>query len=73
MFYATIGTEILRLGRASSSVKSFADSSKSVIKRMLNQGAKWKQVVRVMKRTYGRHDVLKKFGRNAVEFVSSLQ
>ena len=73
IFYSTIGAEVLRLGRASSTPDKFVVPCKAFIQRMLRQGAEYKQLVRVLKRTYGRHYVLKKFGRNAAEFVTSLQ
>ena len=72
IFYSTIGAEILRIGRASSTAESFTMSSKHVIQRMKNQGADQKQLVRVLKRTYGRHEELKKFEANAAKFVLSL-
>ena len=71
-FYATIGAEILRIGRACTSTEAFVKSARSILQRMLNQGAKIKDLDRLLKKTYGRHDILKKFNTNAVEFVTSL-
>ena len=73
IFYSTLGAEVLRIGRASSSNDDFIRSAKIVINRMKNQGADQKNVTRVLKRAYGRHDALKKFNANVVEFVKSLQ
>ena len=38
-FYATIGAEILRIGRASSTPESFSCAGKQIVQRMLRQGA----------------------------------
>ena len=72
-FYATIGAEILRIGRASSTPKSFSCAGKQIVQRMLRQGADANKLSKILKRTYGRHEVLKKFGVNAAQFVLSLQ
>ena len=58
---------------ASSSTDDFVRSAKIVIDRMKNQGADQTNVTRVLKRAYGRHNALKKFNANVVEFVMSLQ
>ena len=73
IFYSSIGAEILRIGRASTTSEAFTKSAKEVIQRMFRQGANPSQMTRILKRTYGRHDVLKKFNVNAVEFATSLQ
>ena len=39
---------------------------------MKDQGAQPKKLTDILKRTYGRHDVLKKFAADSVKFVSSL-
>ena len=72
-FYATIGAEILRIGRASSSLDSFCCAGKQIIQRMLRQGADLNKLKKTLKRTYGRNEILKKFGANAAKFVLSLQ
>ena len=72
IFYSTIGAEILRIGRASSTIGPFIKSAKSIIERMKDQGAQPKKLTDILKRTYGRHDVLKKFAADSVKFVSSL-
>ena len=71
-FYATISAEILRIGRACTSTEAFTESARSILKRMLNQGAKIKDLDWLLKKTYGRHDVLEKFQNIAIEFVASL-
>ena len=72
IFYATIGAEILRIGRVSSSSAAFILSAKPLIQRMLRQGAVLNMVSRTLKRTYGRHEALKKFATNATNFMSLL-
>ena len=72
IFYASIGAEILRIGRASTSSYSFTCAAKLVVQRMLKQGANTKGLTKVLKRTFGRHEVLQKFEVNALKFVASL-
>jgi len=57
-FYATIGAEILRIGRASSTPESFSCAGKQIVQRMLRQGADANKLSKVLKRTYGRHEDL---------------
>ena len=73
IFYSTLGAEVLRIGRASSNTDDFIRSAKIVIHRMKNQGVDQRNVTRVLKIAYGRHDALKKINANVVEFVKSLQ
>ena len=73
IFYSTIGAEILRIGRISSSSKLFVSSAKPVVQRMLRQGANFKMILRTLKRIYGRHQELKKLAINTNEFVRLLQ
>ena len=72
MFYSSIGAEILRIGRVSSSLNNFLSSSKSLIKRALKQGASISRLEKTLKKTYGRQEVLKKFGKTATEFVQNV-
>ena len=72
IFKATIGGEILRIGRACSAKESFFESARIVLERMMRQGAHVKELKKILKKTFGRHDELKKFAVNSVEFVSSL-
>ena len=73
IFYSTIGAEILRIGRISSSSELFVSSAKPLVQRMLRQGANFKMISRTLKRIYGRHQELKKLAINATEFVRLLQ
>ena len=65
IFYSSIGAEILRIGRTSSNVVSFIESSKKLLDRMFTQGANKVKVALTIKRAFGRHDVLKQFATNA--------
>ena len=70
MFYGSIGAEILRIGRVSSSLDNFISSSKVLISRSIKQGANILYLKKTLKKIYGRHDVLKLFSENASDFVS---
>ena len=72
IFKATIGGEILRIGRASSTKESFVISARNVLERMKQQGAHVKELTKILNKTFGRHEELKKFAVNSVSFVSSL-
>ena len=72
MFYSSIGAEVLRIRRISSNEQNFLLSSKSVIERAVKQGAKSQQLLRGMKKVYGRQKVLKKFAINAKVFAIKL-
>ena len=72
MFYASFGTEILRIGRVSTSQESFFASSEAVIMRAIKQGAKINRLSKCMKKNFGRQDVLKRFSENASIFADTL-
>ena len=55
IFYSSLGAEILRIARATSNVESFTVSSKSLIVRMVKQGAVMSKVHAVLKKFFGRH------------------
>lgn len=69
MFYATLGSEVLRIGRATSHVDDFQKSTSSLLSRMKKQGAEHKSLSNVLKKMYGRHDVLHRFATNAKLFT----
>ena len=62
----------MRIGRACSTNESFLKSTKTVLQRMIRQGAHVKDLTKILKKTFGRHDELKSFAVNSVEFVSPL-
>ena len=72
MFYASIGAEILRIGRVSSSSENFLFASKNVINRMKKQGANTFRLNKVLKKTYGRQQLLRQFATNAFEFANKI-
>ena len=72
IFYSAIGAEVLRIGRTSSNAVSFIESSKKLLARMFKQGASKETVTKTIKRTYGRHEVLKQFATNASALANQL-
>ena len=72
MFYASIGAEVLRIGRVSSCPENFYTSCKAILCRAKKQGGKTNKLCKTLKKSYGRQDVLKKFGLNASVFANSL-
>ena len=72
IFYSSIGAEVLRIGRTSSNVISFIESSKKLLDRMFRQGATKERVIKTIKRSYGRHEVLKQFATNASALAHQL-
>ena len=72
MFYGSIGAEILRVGRVSSSTENFISSSKILVSRSAKQGANKEKLKKTLKKIYGRHDVLKQFSNTAANFLSLL-
>ena len=72
MFYSTVGSEVLRIGRANSKVESFVKSTSSLLARMTRQGAEQNPLAKVLRKMYGRHDVLHKFATNAKDFTNLL-
>ena len=73
IFYSSIGAEILRISRASNNVHHFITSSRTLLRRMISQGAKHHRLVRVLKKTYGRHiSTFSHIASDAATFVSKL-
>ena len=72
MFYSTLGSEVLRIGRTTSHLEDFLKSSSSLLRRMKNQGAENQAIGKVLRKMYGRHDVLHKFATNAKAFTNLL-
>ena len=70
MFYATLGAEILRIGRTSTVLERFVTSSQAVIKRMQKQGGKSIPILKCLNKIYGRNfGVFKEFANTSKEFV----
>ena len=72
MFYASFGAEILRIARVSSSFDNFISSSRTVIERVRKQGASIDRLRKSLKKTYGRQQLLRKFGKSATDFVNHI-
>ena len=72
MFYSSIGAEILRIGRVSSSFENFLLSASILLDRARKQGADVDRLSKTLKKTYGRQQVLRMFRGNATEFVNRL-
>ena len=71
-FYSTVYSEVLRIGRATSSVDAFLKSTTSFLSRMTKQGAEHAPLIKVLEKMYGRHDLLHKFATNAKTFSNLL-
>ena len=67
-----MGAEILRIGRVSSTLENFTIAGKELLKRALNQGGKKAKLERILKRVYGRQQVLRVFHSNAKKFSDCL-
>ena len=72
MFYSSIGAEIIRIGRVSSSLENFLVAGRALIQRAFRQGAKQYKVEKVLKKVYGRQQVLRFLSSNATSFADSL-
>ena len=73
IFYSSIGAEILRISRASNNVDHFILASQTLLRRMISQGAKHLRLVRVLKKTYGRHTLnFSHIASDATIFVTKL-
>ena len=73
IFYSSIGAEILRISRASNNVDHFISASQTLLRRMISQGAKHLRLVRVLKKTYGRHThTFSHIASDATIFVNKL-
>ena len=72
MFYSCIGAEILRIGRVCSSNENFIHSCKALISRVKRQGATDYKFSKILKKTYGRQHILRRFSTNATQFTNSI-
>lgn len=72
IFYSSIGAEILRISRTSMTLEAFVSSSKSLLNRMLRQGANSKRIGRTLRKMYNKHIVLRNFGENVKIFLSNV-
>ena len=72
IFYSAVGAEILRIGRTTSGVSDFVKSASSLMLRVSKQGAIREKVLKILQKTYGRHDILKQFGDNSRVFIRNV-
>ena len=72
MFYATLGSEVLRIGRNTSCKDDFVRSATTLLNRMKDQGSNNESVGKVLRKMYGCHDTLHKFAINARTFTNLL-
>ena len=71
IFYSAIGAEILRIAKVTSDVQTFLVSARSLVYRMIRQGAKIAKTAKVLRKIYGRHSkYLHHIADNAREFVN---
>ena len=55
IFYSSLGAEILRIARANNDVTTFFNSMKVIITRIIKQGGKAYNIMKILKKIYGRH------------------
>jgi hypothetical protein len=72
MFYSSIAAECLRICRATSTAEDAATSIRSIITRMINQGAKAGMVKNCISKTLRRHNVHAELGYGDNNFVNQL-
>ena len=71
IFYASLGSEILRLGRTTNDVCSLKCNVNTLLKRMKNQGAKEIDTVKIIKKVYGKNpDIFNSFSDTSQNFVN---
>ncbi len=73
IFFASIGAEVLRIGRATTCKEAFYSSARELISRMFRQGANKQRVERVLLKQFGRHgEAFLNFAPKANDFVTLL-
>ena len=73
IFYSSIGAEVLRIARATSTPKYFFSSVHTLLKRMGKQGANKVRIINTLNKNFGRHGAhFRKFCKNSTELVRSL-
>ena len=71
IFYASLGSEVLRLGRTTNDVHSLKSNIDTLLKRMRNQGAKQINTEKVIKKVYGKNpDIFKSFSDTSQNCVN---
>ena len=72
IFYASIGAEILRIGRTCSSSQAFLLSARKLLQRMNKQGARALRIRKTLSKVFERESVFRKFASNKEEFITDL-
>ena len=72
MFYSSIAAEMLRIFRASSTINHAVLSIKTLVTRMLNQGANIQALKRSMAKMINRHEVHLKYGTTCKNIVNHI-
>ena len=74
IFYASLGSEILRLGRTTNDITSLKYNVNNLLSRMKKQGAKETNTVKTIKKVFGKNpDIFKAFSDTSQGFVNILQ
>ena len=72
MFYSSIAAEMLRIFRASTTINHAVLSIKTLVTRMLNQGANIQDLKRSMAKMINRHEVHLKYGTTCKNIVNHI-
>jgi len=73
IFYASVGSEILRIARTTSNLHDLVTRVNALLTRMAKQGSKHKQIASLINKLFGRHfNVFKKFADTANQFIRLL-
>ena len=73
MFYVSLAVEIFRIERTTADSNNFKSSCKSLISRMITQGAKFKSIEQYLYKFYGRNfGAFVKFANTYVNFINYL-
>ena len=73
IFYSSIGAEILRISRVSNNGHNFIAASRTLLTRMISQGARQHRLLLILKKIYGRNiSTFSHVASDAATFVSKL-
>ena len=72
MFYSSVGAELIRIARVSTSLDNFQVAGKVLIDRVVKQGASLARLEKALKKVYGRQQVLQSLAQNVTVFVGVL-
>ena len=72
MFYSSVGAEILRIARVTSSIDQLTGTVTNIITRMLHQGAVYGSLKTLLKKIVNSHDTFVNFGLSNAELVDRI-